>query len=121
MISSKDIGWLAGLLEGEGCFYSRCSPTIQVYMTDEDIIRRAGALMGGNVRGPIFRETHKKARWSVAIHGQNAAAWMMTLYPVLGVRRQMAVRKALTLWKAQLIYRSDEWKAAIGNANRKAN
>ena len=54
-MTELDIAWLAGLLEGEGCFRintrKRDNGTINYYpqlilkMTDEDIIKRAGELM----------------------------------------------------------------------------
>ena len=35
----REIEWLAGLLEGEGCFSFDRRPVIQVQMTDEDVVR----------------------------------------------------------------------------------
>lgn len=50
------IEWLAGLLEGEGTFcYSRNGTrhtNVRLSMTDEDIVRRAAAVMSAKVRGP---------------------------------------------------------------------
>lgn len=56
MIETKDIYWLAGLLEGEGAFCVRgklsndgskgAYPVIQVGSTDRDVIMRAAKLMG---------------------------------------------------------------------------
>jgi hypothetical protein len=48
-----DVIWLAGLLEGEGCFNIRPDKNNQVRvsieMTDRDIIERAAKLFGSNV------------------------------------------------------------------------
>lgn len=53
MPSETEIAWLAGLLEGEGCFlYSKEASgrgriRVVVRMTDRDVVERAAALMGG--------------------------------------------------------------------------
>lgn len=53
MIKAKDIYWLAGLLEGEGCFTVRRYegrqtgglPVINLWMTDLDVIKRASTIL----------------------------------------------------------------------------
>ena len=45
-MKTKELHWLAGLLEGEGCFtFNTYSPVIMLAMTDEDEVRRAATLM----------------------------------------------------------------------------
>lgn len=47
MISDIELGWLAGILEGEGWFgLARKCPCIRVNMTDEDIMIRLSSLLG---------------------------------------------------------------------------
>lgn len=50
MIPTKDIYWLAGLLEGEGCFHldrirGTPVPTIRVKMTDRDVVQKVAAVL----------------------------------------------------------------------------
>lgn len=111
-----DIAWLAGLLEGEGCFrVSRSDPRpgrgpvigVVLKMTDRDVVERAARLMGGPLRGPVAPRgpLARKPGWEVSIHGAPAAAWMMTLYPLMGARRQSAIRRALQDWRAWGIHK----------------
>lgn len=55
----QDVIWLAGLLEGEGCFNIRPEKNNQVRvsieMTDRDIIKRAARLMGSNISSRASR------------------------------------------------------------------
>ena len=49
-MDSKDLYWLAGLLEGEGCFSSHRKsgyPSIVLQSSDKDIVKRAALLCGG--------------------------------------------------------------------------
>lgn len=101
MISTKDIAWLAGLLEGEGCF--RFDPkahlVIQLAMTDRDVVDRAAALLGGSVCEKKPREAHHKMQYMVRVFGARAAGWMMTLWPFLGQRRRQKVGVCLSQWR----------------------
>jgi len=100
MISTKDIAWLAGLLEGEGCFRYRTTPTIQFAMTDKDVVGRAAGLLGAaSVRFRKPQAAHHKPQYEVSIHGQLAAEWMMTLYVLLGARRRGKIREILAAWR----------------------
>lgn len=99
MVEARDIHWLAGLLEGEGCFrFHGSSPQISCLMTDRDVIERAQTMLGGS----ILTRTRppNKTSHTVCIHGRQAAGWMMTLYSMLGQRRQAKIRETLRLWKA---------------------
>ncbi len=94
-----DIAWLAGLLEGEGCFYlgkdrakKEIYPCIKLQMTDEDIVVRAAALMKSKVE-------HYGNTWVTRVYGAHTIAWMMTLYPYLGERRREKVAKVIQVWK----------------------
>jgi len=102
VISTRDIAWTTGLLEGEGTFgMSGRSITISVRMTDRDIIERAAEMLGGYSWGPQApRMPHHKPQWRAQIKGPRAAAWMMTMYALLGVRRRSQVRRALDGWRA---------------------
>lgn len=54
-IDQNQFFWLAGLLEGEGCFSvrqdgQRRSPKVLINMTDKDVIERVAALVGSGIR-----------------------------------------------------------------------
>ena len=103
MIAVKDIAWLAGFLEGEGTFgrYRNCL-VIRAASTDKDVVCKAAKLLNCPVHDSFH--AHKKnpkhnLAWCFSIHGNRAAAWMMTLYPLMGKRRQASIREILDMWK----------------------
>lgn len=97
---NQDIIWLAGLLEGEGCFGHRgnCT-TIQLQMTDEDVVQRAAKILGGVVYAQPrhSKPAHYKAMFGVSISGDKAAEWMRILLPLMGLRRQNKIKELLPL------------------------
>jgi len=107
-----ELGWLVGLLEGEGCFgltgyrsgENKTTPIIQLAMTDLDVVRRAAAILGGGQKeprvqlaagqmagtdGPIARKT--VYRWRVA--GKRAIEVMRLVLPHMGERRSARIRE----------------------------
>lgn len=104
LISDPSLGreWLAGLLEGEGCFYagppsSRSQMGVSVQMCDRDVIERAARLMGaryiyerraGADRG--WRPTH-----TATVVGYRATTLMRELRPLMGARRKEQIDRAL--------------------------
>jgi hypothetical protein len=110
MVSIMDLSWIAGLLEGEGCFHSKKKygyPLVTCAMTDEDVILRLQNLLGGSIYTKTLdpRGTYKTAyRWE--IQGGKAAGIMMTLYPFLFSRRQTKIREILTAWRERKKYRT---------------
>lgn len=122
-IAQKDLAWLAGLLEGEGCFSEQhyhhggarwyVLPSIQLAMTDRDVVRRAGALLGGKQRSvrsyvpkparyvPKPGKYKRKFVWRV--NGQRAAYVMKLLLPWMGKRRARAISRTLANYERRTI------------------
>jgi len=94
MIEVKDIYYSAGLLEGEGCFrLSHGSPEISINMTDFEPIYNLKQIMSPLSTIRLHRNKslvtiNNKDVWHLAICGQLAIEWMMTLYPLMCPRRQ---------------------------------
>ena len=106
-LSVRDIAWLAGLLEGEGCFSTRKKNNyirIHVNLTDYDVIARAAEILRTKVQGPYQPKVPRKDGspckpvWRVCVYGPRAASWMMTLYSLLGERRREQIELALASW-----------------------
>lgn len=92
--------YMAGLLEGEGCFsINRNTPAIIIGMTDEDIVERVCNSFSSTLRGPKRMKGSRKDVWVTSIHGSNAVGWMMTLFTLLGRRRQRRIREILSIWR----------------------
>lgn len=109
-MTEAELAWVAGLLEGEGCFtianqrqWSRHYryPVIACTMTDLDVIQRLHKLVGmGRVGGPYGRAvrngTPRKPQWKWQLQRRDQAAMLMrTLLPLMGERRANRIRYVL--------------------------
>ena len=100
----KRLVWLAGLLEGEGTFSVNATPPhaypfISVQMCDEDVVTRVAQILGAV---GIQRREPENVNWSVTyvakISGHSAANWMRRLRPYMGLRRIVAIDRALAAY-----------------------
>jgi hypothetical protein len=96
-MSAEEAAWLAGILEGEGSFISTSYCSLQVTMTDRDIIARLVAITGvGRVHERRPQKSHHKPSqlWVVARHEQ-IRQLIEAVLPWLGERRSEAVLRLL--------------------------
>lgn len=99
-----DTAWLAGLLEGEGCFIlaQKRYPQIALKMTDEDVVTRAAELAPGST--PVRRhartgnDVRHKAVYCVEWNGRTATNLMWRVLPFMGVRRSERILTVITDW-----------------------
>lgn len=107
MIQTRDIHWLTGLLEGEGCFHTptntRHGIMLSLLMTDKDVVHRAATIMGAKVIHHQDKRPNRKKAYRFQLTGKRAASWMMTLCLLLGKRRKAKVIEAIRLWRKQAI------------------
>lgn len=114
-MSHSDRAWLAGLLEGEGCFgvYGRkraargrepwieLFPTIRLRMTDEDIVARVAYFFSAPyTRCPSDKirpgfPCSKKDRFDTELTGHRALTLMRKLRPWMGRRRGTRIDEIL--------------------------
>lgn len=101
MITSNELYWLAGLLEGEGWFrIGATSISIGIEMSDLDIIERFRTI----TKTSSYKISTKvkdglKTTYTTNIYGDLAIQWMMTLYPLMGVRRKAKIGEIISKWK----------------------
>ena len=101
--TTRDIDWLAGFLEGEGCFSihnkrSAPSPSISFKSTDYDVARKVANMLDTPLHGPELRPRAKPI-WQCHCVGTRAAEWMMTLWILMGKRRRERIKEILTVWR----------------------
>lgn len=107
MITTMEIAWLAGLLEGEGYFAwnkSWGSARVMLRMGDRDVVERAHKLCRATgVLSKIQRANPRSAipMYEMRLYGKRAAGVMMTVYAVMGERRQAKIREILDKWKSR--------------------
>ena len=99
----KDIYWLAGLLEGEGCFTTvpvegKRYPRIDLRMTDYDVVSKARNILGSTKVSGNSTNRNKEI-FTTQVNGNRAIQWMMTLYSLMGARRQERIKGILNSWK----------------------
>ena len=106
MLSITELAWLAGILEGEGCFLLTTKsesnlgyPQINVSMSDKDVMDRVALLLEASIylKADKRKESYKD-QWVAKVNGARAAGWMMTLYSFMGERRKAKIRQVLFEW-----------------------
>ena len=116
MVTTKEIAWLAGIIEGEGCISLHPArgprfPTLHVTMADRDVIERVTTLLrlatgrtySREVGEPIKidrrrrKPTHRDL-YTTRIYGNRVVQWLMTIYPLLGVRRRTKAAEVIRTW-----------------------
>jgi len=102
VLSPRNLSWFAGIMEGEGYFGIRKSGglTIEVTMTDKDVIDRVASLFSFGTRSEKTLPSGKIAYWWGVSKQSAAAGLMMTLYSLMGERRQKKIAECLAHWKA---------------------
>jgi hypothetical protein len=105
-VSVVEISWLAGLLEGEGCFgftNSGRTPSIWLSMTDIDVVEKVRNLVDPSRSINITDDKRKenyKTMYRLTLNGTRAIQWLMTIYSLMGVRRKAKIRELLDVWKS---------------------
>jgi hypothetical protein len=114
MLTDVEVAWLAGLLEGEGCFslaYTgpvsaaegrRPALRVSVKMTDRDVIERAGRMiyMVTGKLPAVAKRVDKRENaadcYEIIASGVNAERVMRVLQPYMGQRRRAKIATLLS-------------------------
>lgn len=110
MIASADVFdtvWLAGILEGEGCFDSHRGkyPRVRVVMTDRDVVGRVATLFGSSIRLTLL-PAPKSSTWHAEVQGDKAVAVMEAVLPYMGARRSAKIAEILSAYASR---RTADW------------
>lgn len=100
-----DIAWVAGIIEGEGCFNIRRTAgkyplaICSVSMTDFDVIQRLHEVTGIGRVGSLRVDKRGSQRkptlnWTVA-KKRDMARLMLAVYPLMGERRRKKIAEAI--------------------------
>jgi hypothetical protein len=124
-LSPQDLGWVAGILEGEGSFIKpppsrSLSPVVSVVMTDLDVMEHLGLLLRTKVIPTRRHLEHPewKPAYCIRLTHARAASLMHTLRPFMGERRRGQIDVALAARKAALVGRRTHY--VLSPADRKA-
>lgn len=98
MISAEDIGWVAGFLEGEGCFnWAQRRLSVNTTQKDWEPLVRLQEVVGGTLRQ---YKNRKQMLWRHVVTGPQAAGLMMTVYTLMSARRRDQIKTALQGWQS---------------------
>ena len=104
-LSDLELGWLVGILEGEGCFsFSKTQKgfwrfEVSVNMTDEDVIYALPRITGlGNIYGPQRKKKeHWKPSWKWAVvKEEDVKDLCVRVKPHMHGRRRVQIHRLLT-------------------------
>jgi hypothetical protein len=116
-ITTLDLHWLAGLMEGEGTFIagppsSPRSPALVLSMTDRDVVDRAAALLDCTVS--VIRAAREGWRdaYCIRVRGPRAVEWMGVLRPLMGHRRRAQIDRAVASYAPDPTRVLDDERAA---------
>jgi len=115
-IRAHDLYWIAGFLEGEGCFYNRRQMRVIASQVNLEPLERLQALVGGVVKPKKHQTIYEWVAW-----GPRAAGIAMTLYPLLSRRRQLQAAKTLRFWKSRHVWPRYRIACISGHAFSEAN
>jgi hypothetical protein len=118
----QELAWAAGLFEGEGTFVvfknggpaAYRYPQAKVSMTDEDVVRRFGDVLGfGTVNGPYdsygARGKRRKPIWTWHGNGlEKTQALVAAFWPWFGERRRGRAAEVLHLASLRYATPSEE-------------
>ena len=101
-MTHEETVWLAGWLEGEGCFLNaNGSISISICSIDLDVITKVAALMGCTEKLRIKKPTTltRHTAYVCRLGGQKAEDIMLAIRPYMGLRRGQKIDE-LIAWRA---------------------
>jgi LAGLIDADG endonuclease len=128
MVSTNELYWAAGFLEGEGCFVitktgrpgtdkKRYSMQVSAAQVQREPLERLEKYFGGKLYA--CRHKDAKANWSPYWYwytgSERAIGIMMTLYKLLSPKRQESIRAVLATWKTRPRYSSQRTHCPLGH------
>lgn len=106
-----NLGWLAGIMEGEGWFVENpLSPRLSVAMTDYDTVRKLPVITGvGRLTERHFKEENKQSQltWDVGVH-KDIEDILRLVFPIMSLRRQEKMQRVLDVLEEKKL--KIEWR-----------
>ena len=95
-LSQLDLGYLAGVIEGEGAIdlHRGRYPRVRVSMTDRDVVGKVADVLGATVQLTLSPAPHKPV-WTTGVTGPRADAVLRALLPYMSARRSSQIATVL--------------------------
>lgn len=102
-LSHFELGWLVGILEGEGHFGLYTSQVIEVNMTDEDTIYKVAGLFEKILESSVnvieIYKPNGRDVFCARIYGERARKVMKLVVPYMSYRRRQMIWRCLNKFK----------------------
>lgn len=105
-ISTLDLAWAAGFLEGEGSFLNYSSPNVTAAQVQREPLERLERLFGGSMGRRITRGFNNNPIWVWKANARRSIEIMMTLYVLMSPKRQGEIAAAVKKWRAGRLLKS---------------
>lgn len=106
-LSHYELGWLVGILEGEGHFGLYTSHVIEVNMTDEDTVYKVASLyekiLGSSVNVIEIYKPNGRDVFCARIYGERARKIMRLVVPYMSYRRRQMIWRCLNGFKGSKV------------------
>jgi len=105
MVSTADIAWAAGFLEGEGYFQNpktNGGPKVTACQVNPEPLERLQSIFGGKIHRitkPARTTQQPITVWTA--HGTRGAEVIFTVFPFLSQRRRSQAASALKRWRSR--------------------
>jgi hypothetical protein len=108
-LTGNQLSWLAGILEGEASFMAGTplrprKPSVQVIMTDLDVIQRVADMFGVRISINRPKSERFKPRHGTVLVGGSAVSMMKLIRSLMRERRQAQIDKALACYERLLTF-----------------
>lgn len=102
MVSSIQLAWAAGFMEGEGSFSNsaKSSAKVSAAQVQREPLERLQNIFGGKIRSRNTRGFSNNSIWVWALPARRSVEVMMTLYVLMSPRRKQQIETTLNHWKA---------------------
>jgi len=123
MFNEINLSWMAGLLEGEGCFMSKDNkyPIVTIALTDLDVLEKAKSIFGGKIYELKKRKVHWKDAWTWTLRGENAYLLMMQIRNYMGDRRKNKIDECMANYNKYLHGKDIKEQAVYDNRRKMEN
>lgn len=101
MITAGDVKWIAGFLEGEGCFPKAHQLSVSAVQVQLWPLQELQRLVGGTIRAKKVSNPRAQPSHQWTLHGPRAAELCMSLYALMSPKRKEAIRRALAQWRTK--------------------
>ncbi len=101
-MKKTDLHWLAGIIEGEGCFSNSLGsgsikPRIQVQSADLDVLEKLKLIYDAPIGGPFkTRAKHHSPMYCWNVNGERARELIGIIRPLMSKRRQGQIDHSLS-------------------------